>query len=60
MQEKIAQLKTDLFKALSHHTRIRILDLLSCYHPRRMATKELVPMVWMKNYVICRKNDNKY
>ncbi|GAB6180503.1 metalloregulator ArsR/SmtB family transcription factor [Desulfotomaculum defluvii] len=29
MQEKIAQLKADLFKAISHPTRIRILDLLS-------------------------------
>ncbi|AEF93882.1 regulatory protein ArsR [Desulfotomaculum nigrificans CO-1-SRB] len=29
MQEKIAQLKADLFKAISHPTRIRILELLS-------------------------------
>ena len=29
MQEKIAQRKADIFKAISHPTRIRILDLLS-------------------------------
>lgn len=29
MQERIAQLKADIFKAISHPTRIRILELLS-------------------------------
>ncbi|MCL5290034.1 MAG: metalloregulator ArsR/SmtB family transcription factor, partial [Firmicutes bacterium] len=28
MKEKISQLKADIFKALAHPTRIRILDLL--------------------------------
>ena len=26
-----------------------MLVCLECYHPRRMATKELVPIAWMKN-----------